>query len=134
MTYAAQHAAIRTRFSTLWATLTPVAWPNMDFTPPDNGSWARFTIKDAMAWNASCGDPGNNLQRHVGSVIIELYVLSGTGDGPALALIDTAISIFNGYEIPGLVFREVPFCRQIGIDNRWYHTNVIAPFERDSFG
>lgn len=136
MTLDAVHSAIRLRFENEWPwDDTPVQYPLVKFTPPDNGPWVRLAITDADANWASMGDPGNNILRNVGQVVVQIFVLSGTGEGEALQRAESAMSIFRSWTdaTTGLRFEVPPYARQIGIDGKWYQVNVVAPFRYDDF-
>jgi hypothetical protein len=79
------------------------------------------------------GDPGNNVYRHNGVVTVMIFSPVNTGEKEALALADHATAVYRGWTGSGLRFRRPPFVRQIGPDRKWYHLNVLCPFERDSF-
>lgn len=136
MTLAAVHAAIRLRFETEWPwTDMPVQYPLVKFTPPDNGPWARLVIQDADTFWASMGDPGNNIARNVGQVTVQIFVLSGEGEGLALERAESAMSVFRSWTdaTTGLRFEVPPYARQIGTEGKWYQVNVVAPFRFDDF-
>jgi len=136
MTLAAVHSAIRLRFENEWPwDDTPVQYPQVKFTPPDNGPWARLAITDADANWASMGDPGNNILRNVGQVTVQIFVLSGEGEGLALQRAESAMSIFRSWTdaTTGLRFEVPPYARQVGTDGKWYQVNVVAPFRYDDF-
>lgn len=135
MTYEAQDNALRARFEAQWDHANyPIAWPNVEFTPPASTAWVRFAPADAGAEIASFGDPGNNVYRHSGLLTVMIFSPLNQGDGPALALADTAAAIFRGWTdaAVGLRVRQAPFIRRIGAEKSWYHVNVLIPFERDS--
>lgn len=134
MTWEAQHNAIRDRFNTQWGATTPVKWPNVKFTPPDGSPWVRLNVADADARQASFGDPGNNVHRHIGLVTVMIFTPLGQGDEEALELADQAAAIFRGWEdgTVGVRFRNPPYVRQIGEEKSWYHVNLLCPFERDT--
>jgi hypothetical protein len=56
------------------------------------------------------------------------------GDNAALLLADQAAAIFRGWQdaTTRMRFREAPYVRQVGAEEKWYHVNVYAPFERDT--
>lgn len=135
MSYEAQHNALRTRFSTEWGAETQVEWPNAPvLQPPDTDPWVRFLIHDMEASQVSMGDPGNNVHRHEGAVVIMIFTPAGAGDQRALELADRAAAIFRGWQAPGtgLRFLRPPFVRRVGQEQKWYHINVFVPFERDA--
>lgn len=135
MSYEAQHNALRNRFNTEWADETPVEWPNGPvLSVPDEAPWVRFVVQDLEAEQASMGDPGNNVHRHEGAAIVMIFTPAGAGDQRALELADRAAAIFRGWQSAGtgLRFLRPPFVRRVGQEQKWYHINVIIPFQRDS--
>ena len=135
MSYAAQHQAIREHFAASWPD-TPIAWPNAKFVIPDSEAWVRFVISDEGADQISFGSPDNNVFRYGGLVTVMVFSLMGQGDAEQLTLADKAVTTFLGWQdgTSGVLFRQPPFARQVlGRDAKWFHTNVICPFERDSF-
>ena len=135
MTYAAQHNALRARFNTEWAGATPIAWPNARFVPTNDAAWVRFAVKDGDVNTASIGGD-TNIHRHLGLLYVMVFTPLSSGDAAALTLADTAAAIFRGWQDPssGVYFRSPPKATLIGVDeDTWYHANMIAPFERDSF-
>lgn len=135
MTLAARHAAIRTRIVGAWALQPLIAMPGVEFSPPDNEPWIRVDIQDAGAKWASIGDPGNNIARNVGQVTMQIFTLSGEGEGAALEIADLALGVFRSWSDPatGLRFEVPPYARQIGTNGKWYQINVVAPFRFDDF-
>lgn len=134
MTYAVAHAAIRLRFETQWAAATPAQYPNVKFTKPDE-PWVRVTIADARSDWASMGDPGNNVERNLGQVTVQIFVKSGDGEGIGLGLTDQVKAIFRSWSdaSSGVRFVVPPYARQVGADGKWYQINVVAPFRFDDF-
>lgn len=132
MTYEIQHNAIRDRFDTEWAGTTPIAWPNAEFSPPDDADWVRFVLDDAAARQASFGDD-TNFYRHTGLVTVMIFTTLNKGDKAALELADQVLGIFRHYvdATNKILFREAPFIRRVGATDRWYHVNALCPFQRD---
>lgn len=137
MTYAAAHSAIRDRFKTQWeASFSPapaVQYPNVEFEVPNLDAWARLNIVQAGSQWASMGDPGNNVERNVGQVTVQIFTPSGEGEGLALEYADVVRGIFRDWRNApsGLRFLVPPYARQIGVSGKWYQVNVVAPFEFD---
>lgn len=130
MSYQATHNAIRTRFAAQWTT-TPIAYPNVEFTPPagDTG-WVRLTIEDADAFQVSMGAP-TNFYRHPGLIIVSVFVPLNRGDKQALEYADSIAAIFRSWQTTG-IRACAPTVKRIGPDDKWYHVNVVVPFERDT--
>lgn len=129
MTFEAQRAAIEQRFKAAW-TATPVAWPNVAFTPPDPPApWVRLHIQDAMADQVSLGP--TSLDRYSGVVYIMIFVVLGQGLAEARRLADLAAPIFRKQIFDGVTC-AVPYLRDIGPDAPFYHVNLLVPFLYDA--
>jgi len=135
MSFADAHKAIRQRFSDEWGALTDVQYPNVAFKQPRETPWVRLTVEDASASWASFGDPGNNVERNQGQVTVQIFTPSGTGEGKALELADTAKAVFRSWSdaSSGVRFLVPPYARQVGVEDKWYQVNVVAPFRFDDF-
>lgn len=130
-------------FSTGWKTLksagppavyeakTPIAWPNVNFTPP-SGAWVRFNVLDGEGSWRSIGSPGSNLAGYVGVVVIQIFVPLLSGESTARDYADAAAAIFQGQVISGIRFS--PATAQIlntSLADGWHQINVSIPFRRD---
>jgi len=134
MSYASQNSAIRSRFNTLWGSTTPVSYPNDEYKPVVGTSWVKLTIAGAEAYPASFGDPGNNVFRHPGMIIISIYCPTDEGDKLALELADQACAVFRNWQSGGITCHLAPYVRLVESDDTaWYRLNVICPFRRDDF-
>lgn len=135
MSYAAAHAAIRLRFETEWGVTTQVQMPNTKFKPPGDESWVRLNIAQASSRWASFGDPGNNTERNLGMVTVQIFTESGQGEGDGLELADQAKAVFRSWRdaVSGVRFLVPPYARVIGVDKKWFQINVVAPFQFDDF-
>lgn len=136
MSYETQDNAIRSRFATLMAggSGLPIAYPNVEFTQPANTPWCRLHIQDTEANQVSMGNPGNNFYRHPGLVTVMIFTPLNQGDKEALAIADEVAAIFRNWQDPTtrVFFRRPPYVRRIGAESKWYHVNVLCPFERDT--
>ena len=130
-------------FSTGWKTLksagppavyeakTPIAWPNVNFTPP-SGAWVRFNVLDGEGSWRSIGSPGSNLAGYVGVVVIQIFVPLLSGESTARDYADAAAAIFQGQVISDIRFS--PASAQIlntSLADGWHQINVSIPFRRD---
>ncbi|ARB06113.1 tail terminator [Dinoroseobacter phage vB_DshS-R5C] len=134
MTYAVAHAAIRQRFEAQWGATTDVQWPSTKYTPGED-PWVRLQIAPANALWASFGDPGNNVERNLGQVTVQIFVQSGEGEGLAMEYADQVRAVFRNWRdaVSGVRFLEPPYARQIGFDGKWFQVNVVAPFQFDDY-
>ena len=135
--------ALAGAFSTGWKTLkstgppavyeekTPIAWPNVNFTPP-SGPWVRFNVLDGEGSWRSIGSPGSNIAGYVGVVVIQIFVPLLSGESTARDYADAAAAIFQGQTIGGIRFS--PATAQIlntSLADGWHQINVSIPFRRD---
>lgn len=135
--------ALAGAFSTGWRTLksagppavyeakTPIAWPNVNFTPP-SGAWVRFNVLDGEGSWRSIGSPGSNIAGYVGVVVIQVFVPLLSGESIARDHADAAAEIFQGQVIGGIRFS--PATVQIlntSLADGWHQINVSIPFRRD---
>lgn len=135
--------ALAGAFSTGWRTLksagppavyeakTPIAWPNVNFTPP-SGAWVRFNVLDGEGSWRSIGSPGSNIAGYVGVVVIQIFVPLLSGESTARDYADSAAEIFQGQVISGIRFS--PATVQIlntSLADGWHQINVSIPFRRD---
>uniref|UniRef100_A0AAU7VGU3 Structural protein n=1 Tax=Dinoroseobacter phage vB_DshS_R26L TaxID=3161158 RepID=A0AAU7VGU3_9CAUD len=109
--------------------------PNTKFDPPGNESWVRLNIAQASSRWASFGDPGNNVERNLGQVTVQIFTPSGDGEGLGLELADQAKAIFRSWRdaSSGVRFLVPPYARVIGVEKKWHQINVVAPFQFDDF-
>ena len=132
-------------FSTGWKTLksagppavyeakTPIAWPNVNFTPP-SGPWVRFNVLDGEGTWRSIGSPGSNVAGYVGVVVIQIFVPLLSGESTARDLADAAAAIFQGQVIDGIRL-AVPTIQVLNtsLADGWHQINVSVPFRRNVF-
>ena len=137
--YCEEHEALAAQFEANWhpvspstGYLTPIAWENVDFTPPDPiANWVEFSIVTGESMQASFGAPGQNNFRHHSVISINIYVPAGAGKLAALALADKAAAIFRVQRADGILFRA-PTVTTLGEGGGYYRANVSVPFRRDS--
>lgn len=130
-TFSQAEAAIRAYFNTEWNGLTQIAWPDLDFTPPDSETWVRFVCVGNDGFQASMGDPTANRFRHFGIVTIQIFQPFGQGSIDARAKADEVLSIFQGVSLNGIYFFNAN-ARQIGQDGfGYYQINVLISFRYD---
>lgn len=122
---------LRTRFNTVWASRTPVAWPNIPFTPPSPQSeWCRFSIVEGESRQTTFGATTNNF-RTPGTLFVQLFDKPGAGDADILQRADEVAGIFRNWCGTNVRCR-VPTIRAIGdTSDGWYQVNVSVPFVRD---
>ena len=126
MSFEALRDSIEARFDTNWAT-TPVAYENVDFTPPD-GPWVRLTIIIGQGQTAGI-DGTNPTVRDTGLISIQLFVPAGTGTKLADGYIDSLVAIYEHTRFDGiLAYTASPV--PLGVTDGWHQTNITIPFRR----
>jgi hypothetical protein len=119
-------SAIKERFNTQWAGLTPVAWPNVEFTPP-TGTWVRLSI----IWGSGEMVTMDGINEIVGFVQVTVFTPTGTAASERNAKIDRAREIFNRVTIAGpprIAFGAASGPIEIN-DEQWYAAATKIPFE-----
>lgn len=132
MSNATEAAAIRSRFSTEWSDTTPIAWPNVSYTPTPGTAWVRLTILPADASQVELGAVGSRRFRHAGVIVVQVFVPENTGDGTVQTLAAQAAAVFRGVTV-GEIRYGAPRVRTVGNDGAgWYQVNVECPYSRDT--
>lgn len=153
MTYKTEFDSLAGAFNTGWVKVksagppivyearTPVAWPNVGYEPTTGVSWVRFNVINGEAQQVSAGAPGNNIVRHVGMVVVQIFVPLYQGEGAARELGDYVITLFRGLSLSG--YRLKPAYvggvsihsgqQGYSIADGWHQLNVTVPFTRDEF-
>ena len=141
MSAAKERLAVGQLFRATWdETLYPVAYPNKDFDPPENGIWARIVIQAADSSRIELGGQVAH-RRTVGLLVVQLFAPVNSGDGDVLELAETAAAIFRDQRVTldggtgDMLFRE-PTVRPVGSnaqdndDATYYQVNVNIPYQR----
>ena len=136
------HEILRKRFASQWGQRTQVAWPNQDFTPPDNAHWVRLTIGGGEADWGSFGSPGSNLERYRSMLMIQVFGEAGTGEAGTLSYCDNILDAFRDWRSTRDDFdtyRVRVYCikpgyvQNLGIDDakKYHAATVYIPFYAD---
>lgn len=138
MGFESERAAIETRFRDQWLTgspaalRTPVGWDRQKFEPPKGQTSVRLTILNGDGFNASLGDPGNNIVRYVGVLAFQIYAPGGVGSDATRELIDLLRPIFTNWRSGTLLFKAMNVGTAIDLAP-FLMTPVNFPFERDEY-
>ena len=137
MTHNEVRNAILTAFLSMWGTTTLVAHDNQQFSPPDDRTpWIRHNIRFMDGWQASIGDPGNNLFRNTGMVVVQVFTPVGDFTYNNDVYCQTIYNHYKGnVSITGVRFsstRIVTWGPEVG--KVWYRQDVDVDFQFDDLG
>jgi hypothetical protein len=111
-------------------TETPIALPNGKPLTIKGQPWIRLSIVPYTHTRSSAVEETTQVMD--GDIVLQVFVVTGTGDGQATKLADAAADLFNGFSSIGMVCltpRE-PIVR--GDDGRgWYQIDVVIPFRAE---
>lgn len=131
-------AAVRAFFALHWGSTTRIAWPDMNFTPPQADTWVRFSMKNSIGYQASMGNPGNNIFRREGIITIQVFQKEGRASTDARKKAAKAETIFMKQKLAGFEFKNVNVLDigagrdEIGLHRTpWYQMNVTAEYRYD---
>lgn len=134
--------AIEQRLRANW-TLTPIAVQNVPFDPhepggswPPDGPWVYLEVLWVGGDYVGMGDPGNNLHRTPGGVVVHVFVPSGTGDGQAVRWCKQIAEIFRGQRHDGMLFRGSQMGGGEAADDKglWWRRSITIGVQADEFG
>lgn len=133
MGYQGEFETLAGAFETGWNKATPVAWSNLDFSPPSAlSSWVRFSVLPGEAFHATAGAPGKNIIRHPGLIVVQVFVPFNSGSITAYDLADDVAGIFRNYHSGGIRC-SAPWVTPVSpsAGEGWFQVNVNIPFVRD---
>lgn len=91
--------------------------------------WVRLNTRPGDAFQVSLGK--NRTFRHPGTVIVQIFTISGTGDGLAQQIADDVAAALRGVTVDGVRFKATSPPQYVGPDGPWYQVNCVTPFEYD---
>lgn len=145
MSFVTEVQTIQTRFATNWPTyvggtvqnpLIPVAYENVDFTPPEQsgisqGAWVRLSIRNGDSNQISFGGGDKGLHRAMGLIIVQCFVPEGKGEFLVRQLADYASAIFRSVSMSNGIKTKSPRVSYQGNSGGYYQLNVEVPYWRD---
>ena len=119
----------------------PIAWPNIEFVPPENARWAGVSIIYADSFRASLGN--DFFKRHESFLQIDLFTPTGRGSSPNLNAVDYLENIYQSLILPcgdeQLIFEDVKTVqlsineeRATRLNDNWLRHVISCEFRRDS--
>jgi hypothetical protein len=133
MTYETERAAIEGRFKTAWDAAyaaMKVGYDGQKFEFIRDTNSVRLTILDGNAEQISFGNPGTNLVRHVGVIMIQIAVPGGAGTVAIRPIADAAMTIFRNQTFGGVRCR-IPYVLSRDEEPPFLIWTIACPFERD---
>ena len=127
MSFTSARRAVESYFGANWL-LTPIAFENVTFTPPEDGRWVKLMILHEQSEQAALGSP--SLRRYRGRILIYCFTPLGGGGQQASLLADAAAELFDGALIGGHVLLPPEITEDEDIDGS-YRATVAIPFWRD---
>lgn len=125
MTPLAVKAALESHLATTLPT-TPIAWPNVDYTPDPTVLWVCPTNKPGESFEGEKCEDGVSIRP--GAFMIQVFAPLENGSGDALEMAGNLEVAFYKKTIGGVKCRE-PYSKDIGDDGRgWYQVNVVVPW------
>lgn len=136
MSLETERSAIEGRWQTLWVAGSPSAartttgYGRYGFEPARGSNSVRLTILSGAADTISAGDPGNNVTRSAGVIMIEIFVPGDSGEATVRPLADAAMDIYRNEYFGGIRCRT-PYIMAIREEPPFLVWVVAVPFERD---
>ena len=123
----AVRSVLSSRMAT-WTT-TPISWPNTAPLTASNAPWVRFSvIPFHRTWPTT---PAGTKRVMDGEVVVQCFVPSGSGDGAAATLADSAGSHFSNHSASGVQCHEPKAPVVVGDMDGWYQINAIIPWRAE---
>lgn len=91
MSTATTMRVIEREIETKWGSTTPIAYPNVQFTPPATGSWLKLDV----VWGNGTLATKDSWNRTTGILQLAIFAPKGNGDGAGAALAELARTLFN---------------------------------------
>jgi len=120
-----------------WDNVSGLVKPNGDFieeAQDSNGDpipWVRFAIRPSRAQQISSGAVGNRRFRQPGTVIVQIFVPTGTGDGKAYQIADDIAVSLRGVTDSGVTLKATSPPQFVGPDGGWWQSNTTTEFQFD---
>jgi len=105
-------------------------YENVNFTPPENILWIRFTVLPGDSGQKTTGAPGVNTTRHVGVAIAEVFSPLGKGDKDVYDTIAFIKAAFDPGTYAGVLYRTGKYFNQ-GRVGAHYKINFTIPYQAD---
>jgi len=125
MSFVNERLALENHFKEYWKD-TPIAWENIAFEKPNDSAWVRLNILNGSSNYRAI----NGLKRHLGLIVVQVFVPRNTGTSKAREYADTVSQIFDSKKFSDVVC-DVASIETIGTGDVWHQINVTIPYWRD---
>lgn len=126
MSFEDHRLQIETRMNTNWTT-TPIAFENIEFTPPTNSPWVSLFIYGVDSFTLA---NRSGSYRDTGLIAVKIHVPIGSGSKVAMGYADTIATIWRA-SIFNNIRCGIPSINRLGEFDGWYQTIVTTPFNMD---
>jgi hypothetical protein len=116
--------AILARFDAQWGTTTDIAWPNVEFVPPDAKTWVQLDI----LWGDGFMETMNGRNRMYGVIQISVNGLKGVARSDLITKVNTARDVFNRWDGSGVSCGAASPPRPVP-DDEWDRAVISIPFD-----
>lgn len=96
---------------------------------PDNAAWITLNIRAGDSAQIELGE--SPTYRNPGSIITQIFLPQGQGDGEAYAIADAVASAIRGVTVNSVRFRATSPPQFIGPTSSWLQYNSVTNFEFD---
>ncbi len=121
--------AIYETFNTAWAAQTDLTFDSEKFTPPEDASWVRLSVRHNASTQETLGAVGNRKFLRSASCFIQIFTAIDEGVATADGLVETARAVFEGTSISGTTIRfNDVIVREEGRDKSWFQFVIEATF------
>jgi len=95
----------------------------------DPAPWVRFSIRASNAQQISAGS--QRLFRQPGSIIVQIFIPVGKGDGKAYEVADAIAASLRGVTINGVRLKATSPPQFVTAEGSWSQFNSITPYSFD---
>jgi len=97
---------------------------------PEQAPWIALNIRAGDSSQIELGQTPT--YRNPGSIIVQIFVPQGQGDGEAYAIADAVASAIRGITVNGVRFRATSPPQFTGPTSSWLQYNSVTSFEFDN--
>jgi len=117
--------AVYTAFDVVWADLTPVAYPNVEFKPELLNSWARLSILgNGESVTRRSGSTNPMILTVEGDLLIQCFVRQNLDVDQAYVMVERAQSFLQRYRVSGVQWLNMRSPEEIGPDGPWWQVAI----------